>query len=61
MVIKHRKNTKDFLKAYCLTALLAILPIILFVPRYIDDHGRSTEGYLYWTKAGFRPLAEIIY
>jgi hypothetical protein len=61
MVIKQRKNTKDFLKAYCLTALLAILPIILFVPRYVDDYGRSTEGYLNWTKEGFRPLADVIY
>ena len=61
MVIKQRINTKDFLKAYCLTALLAILPIILFVPRYVDDYGRSTEGYLNWTKEGFRPLADVIY
>ena len=61
MVINHRENTKDFLKAYCLTALLAILPVILFVPRYVDDYGRSTEGYFNWTKEGFRPLADVIY
>ena len=61
MVIKQRINTKDFLKAYCLTALLAILPVILFVPRYVDDYGRSTEGYFNWTKEGFRPLADVIY
>jgi hypothetical protein len=54
------KNS-DFILAYCLLALLACLPIILFIPRYIDDYGRGVMGYLNWTKTGFRPLAEFLY
>lgn len=42
----------------CLAAgCLLILPIILFVHRYIDDYGRSMDGSYYWTQVG-RPLAD---
>lgn len=42
----------------CLAAgLLLVLPIILFVHRYIDDYGRSMDGEFRWTQVG-RPLAD---
>ncbi|MFM7267580.1 MAG: glucosyltransferase domain-containing protein [Cyanobium sp.] len=50
-----------FLLTYCLASLLACLPIILFIPRYIDDYRRGTRGYFDWTEAGFRPLADWLY
>lgn len=55
------KRGNLFVPAYCLSALLACLPIILFVPRYIDDYGRSIKGTYNWTKSGFRPLADWLY
>jgi hypothetical protein len=55
-----RKST-HFAFAYCLSALLAFLPIILYVPRYIDDYGRSVKGTYNWKKSGFRPLADWLY
>lgn len=55
------KKHADFLVAYCLAALIACLPIILFVPRYIDDYGRGISGYFRWAEAGFRPLADWLY
>ena len=39
---------------------LLILPIILFVHRYIDDYGRSMDGSYYWLQVG-RPLAEGLF
>lgn len=45
----------------CLVAgLLLVLPIILFVHRYIDDYGRSMDGEFRWTQVG-RPLADGLY
>lgn len=52
---------REFLKAYCILGLIGIIPIILFIPRYIDDYGRGIDGYFNWTKAGFRPLADAVY
>jgi len=55
------KRSIVFIKTYCLTMALAILPIILFVPRYVDDYGRGHLGNYAWTKSGFRPLADWLY
>jgi hypothetical protein len=45
----------------CMTAgVLTLLPILLFVHRYIDDVGRSMEGYTGWLGAA-RPLAEGLF
>ncbi len=45
----------------CLAAgLLIILPILLFVHRYIDDYGRSMDGDFRWTAVG-RPLADLLF
>ncbi|WP_413314419.1 MULTISPECIES: glucosyltransferase domain-containing protein [unclassified Prochlorococcus] len=40
--------------------LIALLPIILFVHRYIDDYRRSFSGLLGWDDVG-RPLANFIF
>lgn len=55
------KRSANFLVIYSLSALLACLPIILFIPRYIDDYGRGIKGYFGWTESGFRPLADWLY
>ncbi len=45
----------------CLAAgLLLVLPILLFVQRYIDDYGRSMDGEFRWTEVG-RPLADGLF
>jgi hypothetical protein len=45
----------------CLAAgLLLVLPIILFVHRYIDDYGRSMDGEYLWSEVG-RPLADGLF
>ncbi len=45
----------------CLAAgVLLVLPIILFVHRYIDDYGRSMDGEFRWTEVG-RPLADGLF
>jgi hypothetical protein len=43
--------------ACLLAGFLLIIPIILFVHRYIDDYGRSMDGSYHWTQVG-RPLAD---
>lgn len=40
--------------------LLLVLPILLFVHRYIDDVGRSMDGEIRWVQVG-RPLAEWLF
>jgi hypothetical protein len=40
--------------------LLLVLPILLFVHRYIDDYGRSMDGELRWTAVG-RHLADGLF
>ncbi|MDM7936629.1 MAG: glucosyltransferase domain-containing protein [Cyanobium sp. CZS 48M] len=40
--------------------MLLILPILLFVHRYIDDYGRSMDGEFRWTEVG-RPLADGLF
>lgn len=55
------RRSNDFIFAYCLFALLACLPIILFIPRYIDDYSRGINGSFNWTRGGFRPLADWLY
>lgn len=55
------KNEKNFLKGYALWGLFTVLPVILYVPRYIDDYRRGTEGLFQWTELGFRPLADALY
>lgn len=55
------RQNKRLFKGYVLASGLALLPIILFVPRYIDDYRRGIEGYFRWTKQSFRPLADGMY
>ena len=55
------KKSIDFVQACCLSFLLACLPIVLFIPRYIDDYGRGVRGYYRWAQSGFRPLADWVY
>ena len=43
-------------KASLVAGLLLVLPILLFVHRYIDDYGRSMDGEYRWAEVG-RPLA----
>jgi hypothetical protein len=43
-------------KASLAAGLLLVLPILLFVHRYIDDYGRSMDGEYRWAEVG-RPLA----
>ena len=43
-------------KASLAAGLLLVLPILLFVHRYIDDYGRSMDGEYNWAEVG-RPLA----
>jgi hypothetical protein len=43
-----------------IAGLLLILPIVLFVHRYIDDVGRSMDGEYGWTQVG-RPLADLLF
>lgn len=40
--------------------LVLVLPIILFVHRYIDDYGRSMDGEYLWSEVG-RPLADGLF
>lgn len=40
--------------------LLLVLPILLFVHRYIDDYGRSMDGEYRWAEVG-RPLADGLF
>ena len=40
--------------------LIALLPVILFVHRYIDDYRRSFHGQLGWDNVG-RPLADFVF
>ena len=40
--------------------LIALLPVILFVHRYIDDYRRSFRGQLGWGNVG-RPLADLVF
>ena len=47
--------TRQF-KASLAAGLLLVLPILLFVHRYIDDYGRSMDGEYNWAEVG-RPLA----
>jgi len=42
------------------TAIVIVMPIILMVPLYFDDFGRSIKGSYEWTGDG-RPFAEFIY
>jgi hypothetical protein len=44
-------------KASLAAGLLLVLPILLFVHRYIDDYGRSMDGEFRWAEVG-RPLAD---
>jgi hypothetical protein len=44
-------------KASLAAGLLHVLPILLFVHRYIDDYGRSMDGEFRWAEVG-RPLAD---
>lgn len=55
------RHNKGLIKGYVLAGGAALLPIILFVPRYIDDDRRGIEGYFRWTKQSFRPLADGMY
>jgi len=48
--------TRQF-KASLVAGLLLVLPILLFVHRYIDDYGRSMDGEYRWAEVG-RPLAD---
>jgi hypothetical protein len=43
-------------KASLAAGLFLVLPILLFVHRYIDDYGRSMDGEYRWAEVG-RPLA----
>jgi hypothetical protein len=43
-------------KASLAAGFLLVLPILLFVHRYIDDYGRSMDGEYRWAEVG-RPLA----
>lgn len=47
-------------KACLVAGLLLVLPILLFVHRYIDDYGRSMDGEFRWTEVG-RPLADGLF
>ncbi len=51
--------TRQF-KACLAAGLLLVLPILLFVHRYIDDYGRSMDGEFRWTEVG-RPLADGLF
>jgi len=55
------RQNKELFKSYVLASGVALLPIVLFVPRYIDDYRRGIEGYFRWTKQSFRPLADGMY
>ena len=47
-------------KAALAAGLLLVLPILLFVHRYIDDYGRSMDGEYRWAEVG-RPLADCLF
>jgi hypothetical protein len=47
-------------KASLAAGLLLVLPILLFVHRYIDDYGRSMDGDYRWAEVG-RPLADGLF
>jgi hypothetical protein len=47
-------------KASVVAGLLLVLPILLFVHRYIDDYDRSMDGGYRWTEVG-RPLADGLF
>ena len=47
-------------KASLAAGLLLVLPILLFVHRYIDDYGRSMDGEFRWAEVG-RPLADGLF
>ncbi len=40
--------------------VIALLPVMLFVHRYIDDYRRSFRGHLGWDHVG-RPLADVVF
>ncbi|NQV10017.1 MAG: glucosyltransferase domain-containing protein [Cyanobacteria bacterium] len=47
-------------KACLASEFFLVLPILLFVHRYIDDYGRSMDGEFRWTEVG-RPLADGLF
>jgi len=58
------KSNPQLIRQYqvCLAinAFLSI-PLILYIPQYIDDYYRSYSGDFRWTIDNFRPLADLTY
>lgn len=60
--LKSHRSLQSYTKQFvaCLVLqLAATFPVFIFVPPYIDDLGRSGQGYLNWSNDG-RPLADLL-